>query len=214
MSNVFVPRPPVINGSWRVSRVCAYQGHTTLTDPAESIITAVDLCKILSAAKADHFSPGVAGTFAPCFVAARLRRIQVWQTFSESANDNAAFPANTTGVLFEGVGQEFYSGEYRVSQALDQFQPGYLDLAPPRGTAASMWLYPTSASVLRIINDRNTKVVLHMDFVMYLGGMPNEPGAFAFSSLPSPVVAGELYAMPLDGVDAARLHNIAVGVAL
>ncbi len=202
-----------MNGSWRMSKTLVYQGASGITDLAESIVTAVDLCKMLSVSTGTH-SSGVAGTFFPAFVAARIRQIELWQTFSSTSLDNAAFPANATGVLWEGDGTQFYSGEYRLVQALDETQPGYLSVRPPKGSAASMFLYPSSNTVLRIVNNKYTRVVLHMDFVFYIGGMPNEPGAFAFSSLPSPVNAGQLYPMPLDGVDAARLLPIAVGVPL
>ncbi len=99
-------------------------------------------------------------------------------------------------------------------QALDPLQPGYLSVTPPPGSAASFFQFPSTVELMRIVNNKDTRVVLHLDFVMYLGGLPNTPPVVTYSTLPSDVVVGNLYTLPLDGTDTARLKNIAVGVLL
>ncbi len=210
----FVPRPPVANGAWKVSRTLVFQVmDDALTAPTESQVSAIELCALLSAATGTHLA-GTAASFQPCFHAVRVRKIELWQTYNEAAQNNFAFPPNTTGIFFAGAASQFYSGDYRVVQALDPMQPGYLSVVPPAGSAAAMWNFPSAVELFRIINNKDTRVVLHLDFIVYLGGLPNTPSVVTYSSVPSDVAVGQLYALPLDGTDTARLKNIAVGVLL
>ncbi len=186
---------------------------SSLTSPTESIVTALNLCSLLSASVTTH-NAGTGGAFAPCFHAVRLRRLELWQAYNSAATSNFAFPANTTGVYWLGSASQFYSGDYRMVEALDQSQPGYLSVTPPPGSAASFFQFPSNVEIMRIVNNKDTRVVLHLDFVLYLGGLPNTPSPVSYSAVPSDVVAGQLYCLPLDGTDTARLKNVAVGVLL
>jgi len=203
-----------MNGAWKVSRTLVYQCAQAYNTQQSTPISSFALCRALALPTADHVA-GVAGVFRPAFGAVKVRRVELWQNYDRSAVDNGAFMANTTGILWEGVGTIFYSGDYRVAQALDETQPAYLSATPPKGSAAAMMLYPSLETIFTVINNKNTRVVVHVDYYLAIGGMPNQTTLTdAYSSLPSAVVAGRIYPLPLDGTDAARLIPVAVGVPL
>lgn len=94
--------------------------------------------------------------------------------------------------------------------ALDSSQPAMLNLRPPRGSAASMWLFPSDNIVLSIQCDIRAIVQIDVEYLVYQDGMPNAPSGFTIptSNNANP---GQLAQFPLDVAAGGTYQFIPVG---
>jgi len=140
---------------------------------------------------------------AALFASFRIKRLQIW-----SAPASVSANANTVTCVWAGAGTVASTVKIQSDSSISTAVPLYLDMKPPKESAASFWNVESGGGMFQIEEFGTASPIivdLTIDVKMYSGG-------FAGTSIGvSTAVVGELYFLALDGPSTNILVPVALG---
>lgn len=184
----------MFNASMTMSK--SFQYRSVQTNPWKNTIKVSDLCALVSNSCATASTGTTFAAFQPFFTTVRLKRIRIWQPYTTDATVNNLQPGVAAVTFHSGVAE---SAKKYMCQASTPTQSGYLDLRPPKNSAASFWhYYSTSDTMLEIEADGQAIVIIDVEGTLPVSGTLAPNWNSGSIPLVTGVVSGVPYYFPLD----------------